>query len=220
MREIFTEIWESIRRNKLRTCLTGLAVSWGIFMLIVLLGAGNGVMNAFMGGLGDVSSNIMEVGAGYTGKPYNGLQEGRRMKLTDKDVQLTAGETFSEYIDEVIPYLSQSGLTMTYGKKHFSVNVIGTSPKYAELSKMTIYAGRFINKNDDAAKSIECVLNVLCSAIQEGLDERKVEKEKQAPEAEESVAPAKPAERKLRSRKPAAKAEEAPKAEEEAPKAE
>ena len=152
MREIFTEIWESIRRNKLRTCLTGLAVSWGIFMLIVLLGAGNGVVNAFMGGLGDVSSNIMEVGAGYTGKPYNGLQEGRRMKLTDKDVQLTAGETFSEYIDEVIPYLSQSGLTMTYGKKHFSVNVIGTSPKYAELSKMTIYAGRFINRNDDDAR--------------------------------------------------------------------
>ena len=77
-----------------------------------------------------------------------------------------------------------------------------------------------IPANDDAAKSIECVLNVLCSAIQEGLDERKVEKEKQAPEAEEAAAPAKPAERKLRSRKPAAKAEEAPKAEEEAPKAE
>lgn len=149
MRETFIEIWESIRRNKLRTCLTGLAVSWGIFMLIVLLGAGNGVMNAFMGSLGEVSSNIMEVGAGYTSKPYNGLSEGRRMKLTDMDVQLTAGETFSDYIDEVIPYLSQSGLTMSYGKKHFSVGAVGTSPKFAELSSMVIHAGRFINKNDD-----------------------------------------------------------------------
>ena len=44
MRDLFIEIWESLRRNKVRTCLTGLAVAWGIFMLIVLLGAGNGLM--------------------------------------------------------------------------------------------------------------------------------------------------------------------------------
>ena len=152
MRETFIEIWESIRRNKLRTCLTGIAVSWGIFMLIVLLGAGNGVMNAFMGNSGEISSNIMEVGAGYTGKPYKGLQEGRRMKLTDRDMKLTEGETFSEYIDEVFPYLFQSGLTMSYGKKHFNVGVVGTSSKFAELSKMVICAGRFLNDKDEAER--------------------------------------------------------------------
>ena len=73
-----------------------------------------------------------------------------------------------------------------------------------------------IPANDDAAKSIECVMNILCTAIAEGLEERKLEKDKEAPE--EEVETAKPATRKLRSRK-GAKAEEAPAADE-APKAE
>ena len=86
MRDVFIEIWESIRRNKLRTCLTGFAVSWGIFMLIVLLGAGNGLMNAFMMGGEDIATNTMQVGGGRTSKPYDGLKEGRRISLEDGDV--------------------------------------------------------------------------------------------------------------------------------------
>ena len=61
MRDLFVEIYESIRRNKLRTCLTGFAVAWGIFMLIVLLGAGNGVLNAFTVGSSTLSTNTMAV---------------------------------------------------------------------------------------------------------------------------------------------------------------
>lgn len=72
MRDTFIEISESIRRNKLRTCLTGLAVSWGIFMLIVLLGAGNGIMNATLGNMEGISSNTMEVWGGRTSKAYDG----------------------------------------------------------------------------------------------------------------------------------------------------
>ena len=61
MRDVLTEIWESIRRNKLRTCLTGFAVSWGIFMLIVLLGAGNGIMNTTEANMEGINANTMEV---------------------------------------------------------------------------------------------------------------------------------------------------------------
>lgn len=149
MREIVFEIWESIRRNKLRTCLTGMAVSWGIFMLIVLLGAGNGVMNSTLGNMEGILSNMMEVWGGQTSKPYNGFQEGRRIKLSQQDLDLTEGETFEDYIDDVIPIMNQSGLTMTYGKKHFSINVVGTSPEYAGIAKLGIKAGRFINDKDD-----------------------------------------------------------------------
>ena len=69
MRDLFKEIWSSIERNKLRTCLTGFAVAWGIFMLIVLLGAGNGVMNTTLGNFGNLNTNTMEVWGGRTSKP-------------------------------------------------------------------------------------------------------------------------------------------------------
>ena len=62
MRDLFIEIWESIRRNKGRTSLTGLAVAWGIFMLIVLLGAGNGLLNAFMGDTDDFAAFVEFIG--------------------------------------------------------------------------------------------------------------------------------------------------------------
>lgn len=149
MTDLFKEIYESIRRNKLRTCLTGFAVSWGIFMLIVLLGAGNGVLNSTLGNMEDISSNTMEVWAGWTSKPYAGFQQGRRMKITDADVRLTENELFSDVIDDVIPLFSQGNLTMTYGKKHFSIYSIGTSEEYAQINKITIEAGRFINTMDN-----------------------------------------------------------------------
>ncbi|MCQ2141351.1 MAG: ABC transporter permease, partial [Bacteroidales bacterium] len=76
MRDLFVEIWESIRRNKLRTCLTGFAVAWGIFMLIILLGAGNGLKNNVRSSISDAQLNYMMVYPGYTSKPYDGLKQG------------------------------------------------------------------------------------------------------------------------------------------------
>ena len=152
MRDTFLEIFGSIRRNKLRTCLTGFAVSWGIFMLIVLLGAGNGIMNATMGNMDEISSNIMSVWGGRTSKPYDGFRQDRWISLDEKDVILTGSEVFSEVIDDVIPILNQGGLTMTHGKKHFSVQVIGTTPEYAVVNKINMEAGRFINRFDNEQK--------------------------------------------------------------------
>ena len=118
MRDVLTEIWESIRRNKLRTALTGFAVSWGIFMLIVLLGAGNGLMNAFMTGSEGLATNVMQVGGGRTSKPYDGLKEGRRIWLDERDVALTGSEVFANHVDQVISSVSTSA-TVSYGR-HFT----------------------------------------------------------------------------------------------------
>ena len=147
MRDLFTEIWESIRRNKMRTCLTGFAVSWGIFMLIVLLGAGNGLMNAFMVGGEDIATNTMQIGGGRTSKPYDGLKEGRRIRLDDRDVELTGGELFSDHVDQVISTVSTS-VTVNYGKKHFSGLMEGNFPARQEMEKIEVRYGRFINEKD------------------------------------------------------------------------
>ena len=81
MRDIFQEIYSTVKHNKLRTSLTGFAVAWGIFMLIFLLGAGNGLINATMSNSGRYLKNSMMVGTGQTSKAYNGLKEGRRISL-------------------------------------------------------------------------------------------------------------------------------------------
>ena len=159
MRDIFEEIWASVRRNKLRTCLTGFAVAWGIFMLIVLLGAGNGLLNAFTMGSGDILVNTMQVGGGYTSKPYDGLKEGRRIRLEDKDVALTAGQAFADHVDEVSASCSKDGQTISYGKKSTSESLTGVYPDYARMNKVTMVAGRFINPYDIRDKRKVMVLS-------------------------------------------------------------
>lgn len=147
MRDVLTEIWESIRRNKLRTALTGFAVSWGIFMLIVLLGAGNGLMNAFMTGSEGLATNVMQVGGGRTSKPYDGLKEGRWIDLDERDVQLTGSEVFADHIDQVISSVSTNA-TVSYGKKHFSGSIEGNFPARQQMDKIEILCGRFLNEKD------------------------------------------------------------------------
>ena len=147
MRDIFTEIWESVRRNKLRTCLTGFAVSWGIFMLIVLLGAGNGLQNSFFKGGDRFASNTMMIGGGWTSKPYDGLREGRRINMEDKDLSLLGSDAFKDNIDDAIATLSLNG-TAAYGKKTVSLAIEGNYPERQKVEKIELLCGRYINNND------------------------------------------------------------------------
>lgn len=148
MKDLFQEIWESIQRNKLRTVLTGFAVAWGIFILIVLLGAGNGLMNAFMRNGDDFASNTMAVYGGYTSKPYEGLQEGRWIQLNDKDITLTESAIFSNYVDDVTASTRKGPFTLVLGDRHTSVYVCGCYPKLMEMNKIEMLDGRFINTFD------------------------------------------------------------------------
>jgi putative ABC transport system permease protein len=157
MRDIITEIWSTARRNKLRTALTGFAVAWGIFMLIVLLGAGNGLINASMNNNSRFIANSMAIFGGTTSKPYKGLKEGRYVPLKDKDITTTETQ-FTENIDEVGARLSQPATTISLGENYVSTTLNGVYPNHEQTDKMEMRYGRFINHIDMKEKRKVLVL--------------------------------------------------------------
>ena len=146
MRDIITEIWQTARRNKLRTTLTGFAVAWGIFMIIVLLGAGNGLINANLKQSERFLSSSMVVFGGWTSKPYQGLKEGRDIRLHESDMTITERE-FSENVDEVGAQYNTSA-TISYGQQYVSTSISGVYPNHTKIDKVEILQGRFINEID------------------------------------------------------------------------
>ena len=83
------EIYSIVRKNKLRTLLTGFSVFWGIFMLILLLGSGTGIENGVKAEFKNVATNSIWVNRGQTSKPHKGLQPGRRIQFTNDDYEET-----------------------------------------------------------------------------------------------------------------------------------
>lgn len=155
MRDILTEIWATARRNKLRTTLTGFAVAWGIFMLIFLLGAGNGLINATQQNSNRYLNTSMVIFGGQTSKAHKGLKEGRKIELNDRDMEITQ-ERFSDNVEEVGAELDHGNTTMSHGKEYTAANISGVYPNDYIINKRDMIYGRFINKIDirDRRKSI------------------------------------------------------------------
>lgn len=155
MRDILTEIWATARRNKLRTTLTGFAVAWGIFMLIFLLGAGNGLINAAQQNSNRYLNTSMVIFGGQTSKAHKGLKEGRKIELNDRDMEITQ-ERFSDNVEEVGAELDHGNTTMSHGKEYTAANISGVYPNDYIINKRDMIYGRFINKIDirDRRKSI------------------------------------------------------------------
>lgn len=155
MRDILTEIWATARRNKLRTTLTGFAVAWGIFMLIFLLGAGNGLINAAQQNSNRYLNTSMVIFGGQTSKAHKGLKEGRKIELNDRDMEITQ-DRFSDNVEEVGAELDHGNTTMSHGKEYTAANISGVYPNDYIINKRDMIYGRFINKIDirDRRKSI------------------------------------------------------------------
>lgn len=147
MRDLLQEILSTVMRNKLRTVLTGLSVAWGIFILIVLLGAGNGLIHAFELNSGNVVMNSVKVYPGTTTKPWQGMQEGRNVELEQEDCRLTAVR-FPDNIMEVGATVSQNAVDITYGKDHVSITLEGVMPSLVQIEGIKLVEGRFINQLD------------------------------------------------------------------------
>lgn len=148
MRELIKEIWSTSKRNKLRTSLTGFAVAWGIFMLIFLLGAGNGLINAQLQQSTRFLANSMRVFPGETSKAYKGLKEGRSITLNDKDI-LISNKTYGQYVDDVGGRLEQYNVNINYSDNYVaSQSLVGVAPTHPKIDKTELIAGRFINEID------------------------------------------------------------------------
>ena len=144
--DTWQEIYGSIRKNKVRTGITIIGVLWGIFLLVVLLGAARGLENSFNKAFGDFATNSVFVWTQSTDTPFKGFQKGRRFRLNMKDIQVLK----SEYADE-IKLLAPRNQTMNLIIKDFksgSFKVSGDFPVLDQIQKKKLIYGRFLNQND------------------------------------------------------------------------
>ena len=146
MRELLLEIWTSVRRNKLRTFLTGFSVAWGIFMLVILLGSGNGLKNGVESNFGDYATNSITLYGGWTSKEWKGYDRNRLIRLTNRDLEILEKE-FPE-VDEVAANSWLSSKKLAYGGNFMEASLRGSLPKVARIEGIKIAKGRFINEAD------------------------------------------------------------------------
>lgn len=147
MTDQLQEIVATLKKNKMRTTLTGLSVSWGIFILIVLLGAGNGLKNGVMQNFSSRSVNRIQLWPGSTSMPYKGLKSERNLYFTERELELIKNEI--EESRFITPRFNTSQ-TISFGNEYGSYQVRGIMPNYFDIEKLIIAPGegRFINQLD------------------------------------------------------------------------
>ena len=164
MLDLLQEIYATVMRNKLRTALTGFAVAWGIFMLIVLMGAGNGLINAFERQASTMAMNSIKVYPGRTSRTYKGLEKNRRISLDESDRGATA-RAFPRNVISTGASASVSDVSVTHGTNRISITLEGVLPNHTDLDPMSLKRGRFINKRDIEERRKVMVLHEKTAAM-------------------------------------------------------
>ena len=153
--DTWQEIYSSIRKNKMRTGITIIGVMWGIFLLVVLLGAAKGVENNFNRLFGDFATNSVFVWAQQTSKPFKGFQEGKGLTLKMSDIESIRNEI--KGLEFVVPRHQTQGLAVNQFKSG-NFGVFGDYPEFDKVQKRNLIYGRFINDNDILEKKKVCVI--------------------------------------------------------------
>ena len=145
--QMWHEIFSSLRRNKLKTALTGFAVAWGIFMLIVLLAAGNGLKNGMALNFKEDSKTAVWMWTGFTNMPYKGLPTNRHIQFTNNDYNILRKE-FSG-VGELSPIIDLQK-NVVYNREQGAYNLRGVMPDFIDIEdlKMEPNQGHFINQLD------------------------------------------------------------------------
>ena len=145
MGDLLREIWESLRQNKFRTAMTGFAVVWGIFILVVLLGASNGLENGMQANYGSRLSNSVDIWSSWTSIPYKGLPKERYLFFNDNNAQLIRNLPEVELFSRVA---SKYNVETVYGKESIALELIGVEGDYQHIFNKDIIVGRFVNARD------------------------------------------------------------------------
>ncbi|MET2985277.1 ABC transporter permease [Aureibaculum conchae] len=154
-RDTWQEIYGSIRKNKLRTGITIIGVMWGIFLLVVLLGAARGMGNNFDKLFGNFATNSVFIWGQSTSIPFKGFQEGKRVQLKRADVDKIKSEV--KGIEYILPRNITQALIVN-GTKTLNSGVFGDYPLLDLLQKKHMVFGRFINDNDIENNKKVCVI--------------------------------------------------------------
>ena len=158
MIDLLQEIYATIRMNKMRTFLTGFAVAWGIFILIVLLGSGNGLLNAFKESSGIMNFNAITIYPSRTTKPHGGFQQGRPIKLDETDISAVGTELNDNLYNES-GVISQGDMTIRNKDKSINGTLMGVASGFIKNQGLTLKYGRFVNEEDIKEKRRSIVLH-------------------------------------------------------------
>ncbi|MBQ5389050.1 MAG: ABC transporter permease [Paludibacteraceae bacterium] len=156
MSDLLREIWESLRQNKFRTAMTGFAVVWGIFILVVLLGVSNGLENGMHANYGSRLSNSVDVWSSWTSIPYKGLPKERYMFFNDNHAQIIRSMPEVELFSRVV---SKYNVETVYSKESITLEVVGVESDYQHIFNKRLLSGRFVNARDIAEREKVGVLD-------------------------------------------------------------
>ncbi len=164
-RDSWQEIFETMSKNKLRTFLTAFSVAWGIFILVILSGAGNGLKNGAQSQFGNDAQNSIWIEADHTSLAWNGLKPNREIILTNEDYK-SIRNTFSEIDMASAVHKGWGSKPLSYKKEHAGFTVRPVMPDHRDLEKAKLIKGRFINSSDIKSYAKVCCIG---KPVQEAL---------------------------------------------------
>lgn len=145
MLDFINEILETLRQNKLRAMMTGFSIAWGIFMLIVLLGAGNGLKHGMEKGFSGSSNNALWINPGTTQKAFDGIREGKPIEFQNEDCDALK-LLYPEIVNISGRY--EIRLQASYNQEYGNFQIEGVTPKFNNIVFVNQLEGRFINETD------------------------------------------------------------------------
>ena len=156
--ERWQEIFDTIRKNKLRTFLTGLSVASGIFILVILLGFGQGMQNGIAKEFEQDATTSVWVWPGVTTIDYKGMNPGRPIQLRNENYEF-AGVLLEDQIEHKSPRLFVRNVFVNYGNESLAYNVQGVSSQFQFIENEFISQGRFLNHQDEVVKAKVAIIS-------------------------------------------------------------